>query len=273
MGKSQFVQHFDKRVASFYYYFDKIKENQEIEDIHQLRVSIKKLRVMWSLVQTLSNGVWSQKAQEKLISESFQVAGKIREVQVNLNLTGQFHKKILSAYIQYLKGLEEKYRVELLRSLQEFDIKFFKHLNLELQRQMNEVSDKIVTQESTALILNNAAKIQSASKCKLHTVRKQLKVIQELMGIIRKLNNNGLLELHNQIKSFNLFLGEWHDYRIFLDSLDEFLTIKNTDAYIQQIKNLIQYVEYMQKARQRILCKQLKTDIFQLQLSQIENLL
>ncbi|MBE0651791.1 MAG: CHAD domain-containing protein [Bacteroidales bacterium] len=273
METTQFIQHFDRRVASFYYYFGKTKESHEIEDIHQLRVSIKKQRVIWSLVQKISEGKWKEKAQDGLIGDLYWKSGKVRETQINLKLTEQFYHAVLSAYFKHQLNKQKQYNVALSRGMLVYDLNMYENLNTQLRQQMDEISDETVIKESGVLILKNAAKIRSSAKCDLHDVRKRLKAVQELIGIQRNLNNNGLVELNYQVKSLNVLLGEWHDYCVFDDSLKKFLKRSSGKENKRHIRNVINYVDCLQEARRKILRKQLKTEISRFPLNQIKDFL
>ena len=86
MRKSRLIQHYNDKQASFHLYFKRTFERQGIEDIHKLRLNIKKLRATLSLMELASHGMLNKKRYFALFSKLFDEAGEVWEAQVSLGM-------------------------------------------------------------------------------------------------------------------------------------------------------------------------------------------
>ena len=83
MSSNSLYKHYKQQLVLFRKHFDNTHERCEMEDIHQLRVSIKKIRTNLTLMSIASEGEFNNKYHFKLLSKLFKNAGKLREIQVN----------------------------------------------------------------------------------------------------------------------------------------------------------------------------------------------
>jgi CHAD domain-containing protein len=69
-----------------------------MEDIHQLRATIKKIKAIWMLIDEITGSRISKQDYTDLISPLFKTAGVVREAQINGMLLQQKRSALLSTY-------------------------------------------------------------------------------------------------------------------------------------------------------------------------------
>lgn len=279
MRKSRLIQHYNDKQASFHVYFKRILESQEIEDIHQLRLNIKKLRVTWSLMDMASQGMLNKKGYFSLISKLFDEAGEVRDAQMSLSKIGKSKAMYLVPYAEYLREAQRCANGKLLTGMQAFDFKTLEMLNNKLLQEMKGLSDEIALRKSATFFLKETSKVRELKdhlpdNRKLHKIRIHLKAIREILTIMIELNDTeGLDELQNNIKSLEQQIGKWHDYIMLRTSLKNFVDQNLNKKGVRYITNLIGRIEYQQEVRQQNIYRLINTFITQQQLKQIENFL
>lgn len=279
MENNILLLHLNDKLALFHLYFNKTMESMEMEDIHELRVNIKKLKTIWSLIQEASYGRWKMDACFDLCTNLFRVAGEVREAQINLEIIEHNPSPFLIPFVQHLKDSQKQSSQQLIETMLMFDMEKLKILNNELSKNMQDLSNEIVLKESVAFAIKMTLNVielkdQFQDEHNLHQLRIQQKAVQELLGIIMKLHTDSALsKLKDQIKLFNEEIGNWHDYRILLQSLNEFLKKSQNTKNGQHVKSFIEGIEKEQEIKQTRLYELLNKHIAPLQLSQIENLL
>ena len=276
MKKNQIIDHYERELATFYQYFNKTLKNPEVEDIHQMRVSIKKLRAIWILMEIVSHGKWKKEAYFALFEKLFQAAGKLRETQVNLALVQQLKADFLSGYTEYQSNKEKAYEKKLVLYMQEFNMKKLETLNEALLKKMQKIPGKTLLKEAIVYLTKKNKKVleikgMKSDNRKFHKIRIQLKAVQEILAIVEELNANTILEtLQSQIKLLNHQIGKWHDYSILLKSLKKFIKKSPDNESIQLVKGLIGRIKDEQKERQSKIYKLIDKHLAPQQLKQIQ---
>ena len=154
MKKSKTIQHFEKHLSAFRKYLKKTQKNQGVEDIHELRVSIKKLRAILSLLEISSKGQITKKKHYDLFYNLFKSCGKVREAQVNLELVSKFENMVhLHPYFDFLTNEQRKGNKQMSRELEKFSLVKLNSLNRPIRRIMRRYSDEVIMQEAATSIL------------------------------------------------------------------------------------------------------------------------
>lgn len=279
MKDTKFVKHYKRQLANFFQFFDRTLDKQKMEDVHQMRVSIKKLRAMWSLIQMVNQDQWQKKVLSDLVRELFSEAGHLREAQVNLELVQATKKSYLQPYKKYLKKSQKRSTKKLVRRMRTFKRKKFDRLNDQLLAMMKKIPDDLLVQEAAVFVFNRIKKVRKIKKYlpneeKLHDIRKEQKVIQEVLNIIRVLSpENTLDHLRLQVKSFNQRIGQWHDYCVLNHSLKIFLKTNRGQKERKKQKKYLKRIHRKQKASQKKIQKMLNKYMAQHQVKRLENLL
>lgn len=279
MENNILLLHLNNKLTSFNRFFNKALESQEMEDIHELRVNIKKLKTIWSLIQEASYGKWKKDACLDLCTRLFRVAGEVREAQINLEIIEQHLSPFLIPFVQHLKDSQKQSSEQLIKTMLVFDLEKLKILNDELSKNLQDLSNEIVLKESVAFAIKMTLNVielkdQVQDEHNLHQIRIQQKAVHELLGIIIKLQSDSTLnKLKDQIKLFNEEIGNWHDIKVLLQSFNYFLEKNKNTKKDRHIKSFIKRIEKEQEIKQARLYERLNKHITRLQLSQIGNLL
>ena len=279
MRKNSFIQHYNDKHASFQLYFKRTFEKQEVEDIHQLRLTIKKMRATWSLMDLISHGRLNKKLFFALFSKLFDEAGEVREAQVSLSMIEKSNANYLVPYAEYLREIQKLHMEKLLSTMNEFDFKIFEILNNKLQQEINGLPAEFILRKSAAYVLKETGKVfalkdQLPDNRKLHKIRIHLKAVIEILTVMNKLNaTTGLDMLHNNFKIIDNKIGKWHDNIILLSSINYFANQNLMNRDVRHLINLTRRIESQQEERQQNIHGLINKYITQQPLNQIKNLL
>lgn len=203
-----------------------------LDNIHDLRVSIKKVRSLLSLLELASNKKFDPNESFHLLNPVFKNAGYIRECQINICLLEQFDNKVGVLFRDHLIKKQTKSAKKLIREMNNFDIDELKR-RYELTRKY--IFELPITQINQASVESVEDKIQKIKRLKqkasgkfwMHKIRKHLKYVLEILDLINSLvEDHELKPLSQKTKSCAKLIGEWHDYQVFLASFKRFLFIK-----------------------------------------------
>ena len=279
MGNSQLIAHYNDKQASLHLYLKETSERQGIEDIHQLRLTIKKMRATWSLMELISHGALSKKSYSSLFSTLFDEAGEVREAQVNLTLVQKSNALYLLPYADFLKETENRANKKLLVAIHTFDFKKFEVLNSKLLPVMKGIPVEMALGKSAAFVLNKIKKVEKLknhlpNNRKLHKIRIHLKAAIEILTIMDKFNDAvSLSKYHKKFKIIDRQIGKWHDNIMLLTSLNYFTNQNLEENNIQYLMNLIRRIEDKQDLRQQNIHELINKHITQQELKPIEDLL
>jgi CHAD domain-containing protein len=273
------AERYEDLSEAFYLYFGRISQGLRSEDLHRLRVTIKKLRAIWSLVEWAYDGKWNKKQHIALSSKLFNAAGKVREGELNRALVDKYNVKYLLPYKDHIMAIQNRSIMKLHIRIQDFELNKFKDNTQEIYPLLNALSKQQIIRLSLAYVLKETRKVHELIEDlpednKLHKIRIHLKVTSEILGIIIRVNASiGLRSFLNNIKSLNDRIGLWHDYVVLHRSLSKFTEkdpIKNHD---KRLSALMVRIENQQAMRRHKIEKSIQKHITEQRLVQIENLL
>lgn len=238
MAKNKLVQHFNDLHSDFLKFYKKTSKDQGVEDIHQLRVAIKKIRALLSLIELAGNGEFQKKEHFDLFKNLFRKAGKVREIQVNLSLIKKIDQRKSKLYVEYLIELQNHSMEELMNELLVFDLKKLKSLNAQMLSKANEISPEHLTEKSTPFISSKFQKIKKLrdkikKDQKLHKIRIHLKAVVELVEYLPYNKENKSLK--KEIKRLNQLIGDWHDNIVLLNTINQYHKTINSDKKNKQL--------------------------------------
>lgn len=279
MKQGILIDRYNKLSESFALYFQKTLKDQGIEDVHQLRVTVKKLRAIWALMESVTDGNWTKEGHSSLISNLFSEAGELREAQINLVMIARFKVRYLIPYTEYLRTIQRNASQRLLIEMKAFDFNRFQVLNRELSEKMKDYPRDIILRQSISYVLKKTHKVyrikdELPNDRRLHKIRIHLKAVAEILNIITKIEaKSGLKKYLNKVKSLNRQIGKWHDYVILIKSIKQFVNTDPEKNDNKRLQSLIIRIENQQVLRQEKIINLLSNHITQQQIKQIENLL
>ncbi|MES2139717.1 MAG: CHAD domain-containing protein [Bacteroidota bacterium] len=230
-----------------------------LEDFHQLRTEIKKLKAHYKLVNFCSKK-FEWKKQFKSFRSIFKQAGKVRELHVEeASLKKYVVYKGLKKYIQNLK----KVRLEERR-------KFFLMINANLRNRLKSPNEKVISlietikKKDTKTYLNKKKKqiknLIFGKELKVEKAHELRKLIKDFYYNIKSLNFPKQIKLLKETEAFQNLLGKWHDCQVTREHLNETLEDKTAmgPSEIKQLKK----VKTKLTSDCRILFKKINTSIY-----------
>lgn len=240
-------------------------ESIDEQSIHKLRVDIKNLRILLLLSKALLKDDLKRKTHLKLLTPVFDKAGQIRKNELNLKLAQPLRRNSIVAFRNHLKAGKSKDEKHFLKVLQHFEGKKFEKRSQKLHSDLKKTTTNQVAEVIQQISKNELNKIRiilvGAKEDKdLHILRKKLKVLKNLEGILIDL---GLFDarksVFKRVQSIYKNIGEWHDRISFAKALEVFLK-RNQSATTNDLQFLNKLIEENNKQR-GILFKKLKTQI------------
>lgn len=255
MSQSKLYRHYREQLESFQQHFRETTERTEVEDIHQLRVDIKKIRALLSLMEIVSCGGFRKKKHLKLFSGLFSNAGALREIQVNqstlddLNLQQSCSDELCqSAILLYGEDLSRQGALEigyLTKALATFNWRKLNKLNRGLKESINGLVDAKIVEESIIFIEKQIARIHKLrnrfdSDKGLHKIRAHLKSITEIYRLNNRIAQDEALQKKiESLKRLEKFIGKWHDYTVLICSIEQFSHNEKGGQLITPLKRIV----------------------------------
>lgn len=266
IAKTLFYDHYLETEGLVFQYTQKLKGNYDMEDIHQLRVNMKKQRAYFRFMEFATNKAFRYKNSNKLLKKSFRLAGKIRERQINLELLKNYELSD-KEYLQYEKyaNLEDKNEKEKLDkavdalNMAEFEKirnsfhSFFINKGLD---EKNELSQRFIGLQIEKIrdILGHHEEAE-----KVHRIRIHLKTIKPLLFILSGVPESKFGEVHYQsLKNTEDAIGAWHDRVVLITSLNQSLSdiqLKQNLTELEKVRNILEHEsnELLEQTRKTLL--------------------
>jgi len=190
----------------------------DVEAIHNLRLSIKRMRVVAMLAKILSRGKFNRKQQLKDIRKMFRRAGRLRDVQVALQLLKEYEDDGLQSVTDHLKVRELKNRRRYEYVLSGFDPAILNRFEDSLSETLAGIGEKEMKHAGYKLLSDLEFDIHSIyhgsrEEKRLHRIRRRLKDINYLNNIF---NESLPLTDHlsisaDKLREISELAGTWHD--------------------------------------------------------------
>jgi CHAD domain-containing protein len=194
------------------------RDPKDIEAIHNMRLSIKRMRVVAALADRISNGKFNHKLQLKDINRLFKSAGRLRDIQVGILLLAGYDKEKLVRVIDSFEIKELKQRRKYEDVLSGFDPRTLESFENELIRYTRNADEKLFMFVGLSMLTEleiSIHQIYHASKDekRLHSIRRRLKDINYLNNMydealpVAEQLNIGL----EKLRELGETAGLWHD--------------------------------------------------------------
>jgi CHAD domain-containing protein len=211
-------------------------EGYKVEDIHNMRTSIKRLRALLQLVEFLSDNNFSTKKYLKRGRKLFKAVGVLRELQVEEMLVYKYEEMLGLEFTEYSEYLFEKEHREIETLKKSFgeikgdrifnDEDFFSAIKEIDKDSVEEKTQAFIKRKSNTLLkMNRKGKITK----RVHKNRTILKQFYYLYDILTTLSDWHILlgMTRDEIREREQQIGEWHDRVNSLHYLKLFFTTYN----------------------------------------------
>jgi len=194
------------------------RDPEDIEAIHNMRLSIKRMRVVARLAEIISKGKFKRKQEIKGINKLFRRAGRLRDMQVAMQLLHEHESAELQSVIDNIEAKELKQRRRYEEVLGSFDPRVLQTFEDQLVRSVSGVEEKVITHASYTLLAEFEFDIHriyhgSNDEKRLHNIRRRLKDINYLNNIFdESLPVADHLNISiEKLRELGEVAGTWHD--------------------------------------------------------------
>ena len=212
---------YQEHKLSFEKNFQVVLAEFEVEAIHKMRTSTKRLRALLQLIEFLADKKFKAKKQLKKIRQLFKYAGKIREIQMEMVTLAHYSEKLkikFPEYNEYLKYRERKEIARFLRALPGIDKKGKILDDAQILGVIAKISQKkllknipgfVELKKQTLLELN---KLQ-VTNSRIHENRTHIKQLYYLYDHLTELSSqNEILKMKKEkMREIEQMIGSWHD--------------------------------------------------------------
>jgi CHAD domain-containing protein len=205
------------------------KDHNDVEAIHNMRLSIKRIRVVIRLVGLL-NKDFNSDENIKQINFLFKRSGKLRDLQVIRQLFCEMNKAILKPMVETLNLRITKNRLKYDSALNHFDPRCLDRLGNDIEAATDHLSPKALIAEGQSLLSLLIDEIHElfhsrSDEKRLHSIRRKLKDINYLNNIFSEgLPVQESLNLSvDRLRELGEMAGSWHDRLIMEHELQHFI--------------------------------------------------
>lgn len=212
-------------------------------NIHNTRLSIKRLRAVYYFLDFLFPELSFQKTFSPILKQVFSPLGLIREAQINIGLNDRFvrNHKLQHQINKHLKNKIAEYKSEILHKRDKYNLKRCVASSAEVKKVEHTLSPKSLVKRyldlTKTLHKQNKKLILNDDEAAIHHMRKNLKIISYTSNIISSLSpkahhySETTTPLEKQV-------GKWHDIDCFEHYLEQNFPLKSEKvvATLQQLK-------------------------------------
>lgn len=233
-SENPLLEYFTDRMAVFNIHLLNTINHFGEEDLHQLRVEIKKMRTLFSLLEGALPERFDKKKYEKLLQKLFRPGGKLRETHMNKALVKAYNLKNSDAYIQYQEALANIHTRKLKRRLETIGGPKLDKLFRQVAEIINNIDVTGVYQSAFEFLETEYDVIKNlfphiSNKKILHKVRWHLKSSGYILKFVVDLHPVPARKIfYDEVKTTESLIGEWHDKLVFKQSLLAFTNLHSS---------------------------------------------
>lgn len=207
------------------------KSATDMHSIHEMRRCLKYLYACFDLAVFISPQLSAHQDYYHRLKKIFKAAGMTREAQINKSVFEEHHVSGADAkdYLRFLKAQKQEGKKKLKKAIRHFDAKEAKRTEKEMCTFLKNMNEKLLLEYCTAYIHAQAGKIDRLLKLDnsstvLHNIRKHIKSAGSVLHMMSKAQpGRGQAALLRNIEETEKCIGQWHDKRVLLDSLKQFI--------------------------------------------------
>jgi CHAD domain-containing protein len=255
--KSYYLEH----KAIFEENFNLVLQSFNMEAIHKLRTTTKRLRALFQLMEFLSDEKFKAKKQLKKIRTIFKHAGKIRETQIEQEMLANYEiklKKSFPSYREYLQQREHREIAAFLKSVPKLSDRttILDHQKILTATDAIPEDIKTRTEYFTNWKIGQLRKLNEkpTSNHRIHKNRTYLKQLYYLYDVICKLTGkeNILNMPADQLREIEQMIGNWHDKINSTRYLNNFFESKHGEKTKDYLQLKLQIISERKLLREEI---------------------
>ncbi len=261
MQSNQIHEYFQIHKTKFENNFKIVKQTVQEEAIHDMRVSIKRLRLFYKFLDFYLNKQFNANKRSKILRKVFKSAAHLRDIQIQLTLLEDIEQTLNIKLTKWKNEFKKKENTKI-EHLKEFlsEIDYIK-INKQFQKSENSIKSVPANTDINTHIENYYNKCLAAidqilkqEKIDYHKIRKKIKELTYLTEIqdIHMVKQNEKL---NNLKQMGRLLGDWHDIDVFLkeqslnndDIITKYLKEKQNSLISNFIENYTSFINILDK--------------------------
>jgi len=218
--------------------FSKSLDQFDMGAIHKMRTSTKRLRALFQLLESLSDQKFKAKRQLKAIRHLSKLTGKIRELQIELQLFSNYENTTKIEIIAYREYLSHKEHLEIARFLKSLppldkrqnilnDKRVLKALKRISKNNQSSKAPVFINEKLADLEYINRKKISNQLVHQNRTILKQLYYMYDILMVA----NNGKQPMEitkERLRDIEQQIGDWHDRVNSIHYINAFLKTKQS---------------------------------------------
>lgn len=230
-----------ERADAFIVNLYKASLDLSIDEIHNVRVEVKKIRSFFRTLRTIHLSSPNLKVidgSREIFKDIFSVTGIIRETQLNLIEMSkmQISNADFNRYQKFIRETENNAVKDFKMLMKKFEINRFAEVNREVKRICENLDYTDIKKYYLDFIFTEIKRIRKMTGSvpdneQLHKIRKYLKSIhtasEYLMIINRKIKIKRFIK---RVKKTEVLLGQWHDRIVFISFLNRYLDLHKNES-------------------------------------------
>jgi len=228
----------------------KCEDPEDIEAIHDMRLSIKRMRVVAKLADQVSKNKFNSKESLAELNKFFKKSGRLRDIQVTKSLLVDLNDNALGPIIEQFNKREKKQRTKFDKTLSSFRVEVLDEIELKLSTLLDGISEKRSFQAGHALFLVYQDEIQQIfhkndREKRMHDIRTKLKDINYLNNIFEdKIPIQDYLNISvERLKELGEMAGSWHDCYNLISILNKYARKHHEDEHVPSIATSIKEIQ------------------------------
>ncbi|MBN1250703.1 MAG: CHAD domain-containing protein [Bacteroidales bacterium] len=222
-----FSKNYDKSITTF-----------DVDAIHDLRVSIKRLNTLYRLLELIDSNNFVYKKNFKELRKIFKLAGIVRDYQIIEYLINQNYSQLKNINIlsNFIKGKKEIAIKQFIKSKKKLNLENVKNSILNAKNTIAKSFDNDIDLAQNKLIKENIDLFNKEINNNLHKARKKLKnylYLIEMQAIDDELKS----KVFQNIKLIASYIGNWHDIIIIENEIKKYKSSHNNEINFEDIKN------------------------------------
>jgi CHAD domain-containing protein len=193
------------------------KQDFKVDNIHELRVELKKLNLLLSIIKDSGNSL-KYKKQLNHLKQIFKQAGRIRELQLVILQLNFWKEKYSISTLISIKNIELKQAKLAFIKMNKVSI-HYKHIEQEIISKLEKSNNSNKFQKKIRSKINyafkkikashlNKIKLDDAKEVELHGLRINTKKMINYLKFYEEVSKDNYLD---KLVELNHDLGEWHD--------------------------------------------------------------
>lgn len=215
------LKYYQLQKAIFESHFSKITKSTDAEVVHQLRLSVKRIRALFTFLSFIEGKKKGRKHLREL-KAIYKPTGVIRDTQVQVDLIKTYEERFIIKYDKYLDYLNKRINAGY-KNLKNASQQDFSTPLIELESLVNKIISKHSEEElhenvndiigENLAIIRNLNKLPTEKEKHLHEIRRILKEMRYLLDIFK----DSIKEVKSlkvglkRLKEIEKTLGKWHD--------------------------------------------------------------